>query len=137
MQLEEITMPDTQLTKEYTVSQELLASSMGSGSLPVLATPAVAAFFENTAMELAAKYLSEGQTTVGSKITVEHLAPTAPGCKVTVTAALVAQENRLFQFRLEARDNAGVIATGTHERVSVKSQRFLEKANARKDSVTQ
>lgn len=129
-------MPDTQLTKEYAVSQELLASSMGSGSLPVLATPAVAAFFENTAMELAAGYLAEGETTVGSKITVEHLAPTAQGCQVTVTAVLEAQEKRLFRFRLEARDNAGVIATGTHERVSVKSQRFLEKVNDRKSAVT-
>ncbi|MFU0832000.1 MAG: Dihydrolipoamide acyltransferase [Oscillospiraceae bacterium] len=130
-------MPDTQLTKEYAVSQELLASSMGSGSLPVLATPAVAAFFENTAMELAAKYLTEGETTVGSKITVEHLAPTAPGCKVTVTAELESHEKRLFRFRLQARDNAGLIATGTHERVSVKSQRFLEKTNDRKSAVAE
>lgn len=128
-------MPETTLTKEYTVSQELLASSMGSGSLEVLATPAVAAFFENTAMDLAAGYLSEGETTVGSKLTLEHLAPTAPGCKVTVTAELTEHVKRLFRFRLEATDNTGVIATGTHERVSVQAERFLKKADERKSAV--
>ncbi|MCI1966610.1 MAG: thioesterase family protein [Oscillospiraceae bacterium] len=127
-------MPDTQLTKQYSVSQELLASSMGSGSLPVLATPAVAAFFENTAMELAAKYLADDETTVGAEITVKHLAPTAPGCPVTVTAVLEEHEKRMFRFHLEAKDNAGVIATGTHERVSVKSERFLKKADERKNT---
>ncbi|WP_411677939.1 thioesterase family protein [Caproicibacter sp.] len=130
-------MPDTRLTKEYAVTQELLASRMGSGALPVLATPAVSAFFENAAMELAAGSLADGETTVGSKITVEHLAPTAPGCVVSVTAELLEHEKRIFRFRLEARDNAGVIATGTHERVSVKSDRFLQKAEQRKSAVAE
>lgn len=130
-------MPDTRLTKEYTVTSELLASHIGSGTLPVLATPAVAAFFENTAMELAAAYLSEGETTVGSNITVEHMAPTAPGCSVTVTAELEAHEKRVFRFRLEAKDNAGLIASGTHERISVAVDRFLKKAEDRKNTVAE
>lgn len=130
-------MPDTTLTKEFNVTQELLASRVGSGALPVLATPAVAAFFENTAMELAAGYLGEGETTVGSKISLDHLAPTAPGCKVTVTAELTEHEKRVFRFRLTAKDNAGVVATGTHERVSVTSDRFLQKAQKRKSTVTE
>ena len=126
-------MPDTSLTKEYAVTQELLASRMGSGTLPVLATPAVAAFFENAAAELAAGYLAEGETTVGSKITVEHLAPTAPGGKITVTAELVGREKRAFRFRLSASDEAGPIAAGTHERVAVRSERFLQKAQDRRN----
>lgn len=128
-------MPDTSLTKEYAVTQELLATRMGSGTLPVLATPAVAAFFEETAAELAAGYLAEGETTVGSKIAVEHLAPTAPGEKVTVTAELTEREKRAFRFRLEARDGAGLIARGTHERVAVEGRRFLLKAQDRKNPV--
>lgn len=127
-------MPDTKLTKEFTVTEARLASRVGCGALPVLATPAVSAFFENTAMEVAAGYLAEDETTVGSKITVEHLAPTAPGQKVTVTAELEEHEKRIFRFRLEARDNAGVIATGTHERVSVKKERFLQKVSSRKNA---
>lgn len=128
-------MPDTSLTKEYAVTRERLASRMGSGTLPVLATPAVAAFFEETAAELAAGYLAEGETTVGSKIAVEHLAPTPPGGKVTVTAELTEREKRVFRFRLQAYDEAGPIARGTHERVAVESGRFLQRAQDRKGPV--
>lgn len=125
-------MSENKLTKEYTVTEDLLAVNMGSGSLRVLATPAVAAFFEGAAAELAQESLQEGDATVGSKITVEHLAATAPGCRVSVTAELTEREGRIYRFRLQANDNAGIIATGTHERVAVTAGRFLQKAEKRK-----
>ncbi len=125
-------MKETKLNREYTVTEEMLATSVGSGSVRVLATPMVAAFFEGAAAELAQPYLDDGCTTVGSKIAVEHLCPTAPGCKVTVTAELTEVSGRLYRFKLEAYDNAGLIATGTHERVSVKKESFAAKAEARK-----
>lgn len=123
---------EVKLTKVYTVTEEMLAVNVGSGSLRVLATPTLAAFFEGVAAELAAPYLEEGCTTVGTKISVDHLAPTPLGAKVTVTAFLKEREGRLFRFSLEASDEAGKISEGTHERVSVKSARFTEKAEARK-----
>ncbi|QEY35103.1 thioesterase [Caproiciproducens galactitolivorans] len=126
-------MKETKLTREYTVKEEMLAVNFGSGSVRVLATPMVAAFFEGTAAELAQKNLEEPYTTVGSVITVEHLAPTALGCKVSVTAELTEIDGRIYRFKLEAYDNAGLIATGTHERVSVKKDRFEEKAENRKN----
>ncbi|NLG93613.1 MAG: thioesterase family protein [Clostridiales bacterium] len=126
-------MKETKLTREYTVKEEMLAVNFGSGSVRVLATPMVAAFFEGTAAELAQKNLEEPFTTVGSVITVEHLAPTALGCKVSVTAELTEIDGRIYRFKLEAHDNAGLIATGTHERVSVKKDRFEEKAENRKN----
>lgn len=121
----------TSLSTEAVVTQDMLACSVGSGSLPVLATPAVAALFEQSASLLAQKYLDEGITSVGTKLSLSHDAPTAPGAHVTATATLVAQEGRVFRFTLEARDDAGVIATGTHERVSVKAATFPAKAEAR------
>ena len=127
-------MKETKLAREYTVTEEMLAVNVGSGSLRVLATPMVAAFFEGTAAALAQSDLEDIFTTVGSKITVEHLNPTALGCKVTVTAELTEVAGRVFHFQLEAHDNAGLIATGTHERVSVKKESFAAKAEARKNS---
>ena len=137
MDPEEITMTETKLTKEYDVTQERLACEVKSGSLPVLATPAVAAFFEETAAALAQTYLGEGETTVGSKIAVVHLAPTLPGDRVTVTAQLMAQEGKIFRFQLEAYDAAGLAATATHERVTVNVERFMQKAEARKGSANE
>lgn len=127
-------MKETKLTREYTVTEEMLAVNVGSGSLRVLATPMVAAFFEGTAAALAQAELEDIFTTVGSKITVEHLNPTPLGGKVTVTAQLAEQDGRFYRFVLEARDNAGLIATGTHERVSVKKEQFSAKAQARLDA---
>ncbi len=125
-------MKETKLTREYTVTEDMLAVNMGSGSVRVLATPMVVALFEGTAAELIQNELAEGITTVGSKIMVEHLCPTALGVKVAVTAELAEENGRVFRFALEAKDNAGVIATGTHERVSVKKESFAAKAEARK-----
>ncbi|MCI1954765.1 MAG: thioesterase family protein [Oscillospiraceae bacterium] len=125
-------MAQTQLKKEYTVTEEMLAKKVGSGSLPVLATPVVSALFEGAAAELAQGYLSEGITTVGTEITVRHTAPTPCGAKISVTAVLTEQEGRKFRFRLSAEDEAGPIASGEHERVSVKAERFVQKAQARK-----
>lgn len=126
-------MESKKKVKEYTVTEDLLASNVGSGSLPVLATPAVSAFFEETSAELAKDYLDSGFTTVGSKITVEHLAPTALGCKVTVKSELAEHSGRFFRFNLSASDNAGVIAKGVHERVSVSAEKFMGKVRSRKN----
>lgn len=125
-------MSEKILKKEYTVTKEMLAEHVGSGSLPVLATPVVAAFFEGAAAELAQGFLPEGITTVGTEITVRHTAPTPCGAKLTVEAELTEQTDRTFRFRLTAADEAGQVADGEHERVSVKAERFVEKAQARK-----
>lgn len=125
-------MNETKLTREYTVTEDMLAVNVGSGSVPVLATPMVAAFFEGTAAQLAQTYLDDTCTTVGSVITVKHLNPTACGCKVTVNAELTEVDGRVYKFNLEAFDNAGIIAKGTHERVSVKKERFIQKSQERK-----
>ena len=125
---------DKTLTKEYVVKPEMLATAVGSGSVEVLATPMVAAFLEGAAAELAQKELQEGWTTVGSQITIELLCPTVTGVKVEATATLTEVDGRMYRFTLEARDNAGVIARGTHERVSVEKERFFAKAQARSQS---
>lgn len=125
-------MAQNTLKKEYTVTEEMLAKRVGSGSLPVLATPVVAALFEGTAAEMAQAFLPEGVTTVGTEIIVRHTAPTPCGAKLTVEVELTERTDRTFQFRLSAVDEAGQVASGEHERVSVKAERFVEKAQARK-----
>ena len=129
---EEIKMPVKTLKKEYTVTPEMLAEHVGSGSLPVLGTPVLAALFEGAAAELAQGYLPEGVTTVGTEITVRHSAPTPCGAKITVEAELTEQTERSFRFRLRAEDEAGEIADGDHSRVSVKADKFEQKAQARR-----
>lgn len=119
-------------TREAVVSKDMLAVSVGSGSVEVLATPMVAALLEGAAADLVQAGLEEPYTTVGSSITVEHLCPTAEGVSVRAVATLTGMEGRSYEFTLEAFDNAGLVAKGTHTRVSVKRESFARKAAERK-----
>lgn len=121
-------------TKTATVEEKDLACNVGSGSIAVFATPMVAALMEGAAAELAQKALAEGLTTVGTQIVVNHNAPTVQGMTVTAEAELTETDGRVFQFIVRAYDDAGEIACGTHTRVSVKVERFLEKAEQRKEA---
>ena len=124
-------MNPNELIKKFTVGPSQLATAMGSGSVEGLATPAVAAMMENTAAALAQACLEDGLTTVGTRLALNHKAASPVGAEITVRAVLEAREGRVFRFTLTASDNAGEIADGVHERVSVKQASFAEKAKAR------
>lgn len=118
--------------RELTVTHDKLAVSVSSGSVEVLATPVVAAMMEGAAADLAQTYLDDEFTTVGAEICVQHLAPSPEGVKVKAVAELTAVEGRKYSFSLKAFDEAGLIATGTHQRVAVRRGSFAKKAAARK-----
>lgn len=122
------------LTKKMTVTQDRLASTVGSGSLDVLATPAVAALMEGAAAELAQSVIEDNAfTTVGTAISIEHTSPTPPGAEVEAEAVLIKTEGRFYYFELSARDKSGEIARGTHTRVSVNAAKFQQKADGKFD----
>ncbi len=123
-------MSEKSLTKTLKVEEENLACAMGSGSLMVLATPAVVALMENAAAELAQIELdNEELTTVGTMISIEHTSPTPIGAEITATATLTKVDGRMFYFEVVANDKKGEIAKGTHTRVSVKAEKFQMKAD--------
>lgn len=119
------------VTKTDIVTADKLACNVGSGSVAVYATPMVIALIEGAAAELAQEIVPGGCTTVGTKISVEHLSATAEGAEVYATAQLVECDGRKFEFVVEAYDNAGMIAKGTHQRFSVKADKFISKATAK------
>ena len=124
------------LSKSLLIGEENLACSMGSGSLRVLATPAVVALMENAAASLAQEVLGdEALTTVGTMISIEHTSPTPLGAEVTATATLLEQDGRTFRFEVRASDKKGEIARGTHTRVSVKAEKFQQKADGKFDEI--
>ena len=120
--------------REWTVTKEMLAVQMGSGMVPVLATPALIACMEHACMRLVQPAFGEGITTVGTRVEVAHLAPTPEGARIQVTATLLATDGRRFTYRVEASDESGKIGEGSMERQSVRLSSFGEKAEARKRS---
>jgi predicted thioesterase len=114
-----------------TVAPSMLASAVGSGSLDVLATPALIALMEEAACQAVAAYLGSDQTTVGTRIEVRHLAPTPPGVEVRARAEVVEVDGRRLTFRVEAFDPTEKIGEGTHERALVDPVRLLARAAAK------
>lgn len=123
-----------QYTKTVTVTEELLAKTVGSGNVEVYATPMMLALMEGAAAELTARFLDEGETSVGSRIESSHLLPTLAGGTVTATATVIAAEGRKISFSVKAEDEGGLIGEGTHDRVVVGLERFMQKAAERKNS---
>ena len=110
------------------VEREDTAKEVGSGDLLVYATPCMAALMEGAACEAIAEALGENQTTVGTMLNIEHLSATPVGLEVRAEAEVTAVEGKVITFDLRAFDEVGEIGKGTHKRVIVNSQKFLEKA---------
>ena len=109
------------------VSDVNTAVALGSGDMPVLATPAMLALMENAAMLAVAPHLPEGSTTVGGQIESSHLRPTPIGAEVEAVATLERIDGRKLYFSVVARQGADVIGEGTHLRFIVDRERFMAK----------
>ena len=116
---------------ETVVTPEETARAMGSGELPVYATPAMLLLVEETAWKSVAPQLEPGQGTVGTRLEMAHLAATPPGRRVRCETVLTEIDRRRLVFSAVVWDEAGKIGEGTHERFIVDNDRFLAKANAR------
>lgn len=109
------------------VSMDNCALTMGSGSLLVFATPSMVALMEKAATLAIADKLSEGQTTVGIKVDISHVAATALGKTVTATAELTAVNGKMLAFKIAAHEGDKLIGEGYHERCIVDSAKFMSK----------
>ena len=114
------------LQKDYWVTEEVTIKFMGSEVIPVLSTPALIMWLEMASREAAQPLLDSGEETVGINVQVKHLAPTPLGIKVRVKTKIVTVDGRRFCFTVEAFDEFGKIAEGSHERVRVLVSKFAK-----------
>ena len=118
-------------TLERTVTEEVTAKAMGSGELPVFATPAVVVLAEECAWKSVAGELEEGQGTVGTRMELSHLAATPLGMTVRCETELVEIDRRKLVFTIAAYDGVDKVAEGRHERFIVDNAKFLSKAESK------
>ena len=123
--------PGLQAEFELTVTDADTAAQWGSGLVPVYSTPALVGAMEKTAVLALEKHLPIGQTTVGGRIEVQHLAPTPVGMKVRVAAELIEVEGRKLVFKIEAWDEVEKIGEASHDRFVVDQFKFMEKVRAK------
>jgi len=115
-------------TAELVVTDDDTAAALKTGDVPVLATPRVVRLAEEATVLAVHGRLDEGTTTVGYRVQLDHLAPTAVGGHVHAEAMLEAVEGRRLTFRVSVNDGHGLVAAGRITRVVVERARFLEKA---------
>ena len=112
---------------EDLVREENTARAVGSGTLPVFATPAMTALMEKAAWTSLAPHLAEGEGTVGTKLEITHDSATPLGMKVWAESEVTAVEGRRVVLKVSAYDERGLIGQGTHERFVIQNERFLAK----------
>jgi predicted thioesterase len=112
---------------DLTVTEADTAKALRSGDVPVLATPRVVGLVEEASVKAVAGWLAAGCTTVGMRIQLDHLAPTAVGSTVRAQATLERVEGRRLIFAVSVSDDRGLIAAGKVTRVMVETERFLDK----------
>lgn len=115
-------------TLTFTVTDADTAAAVGSGSLPVLGTPRLLAWCEAATCAAIDPALAPGETSVGTRVELEHVAASAVGQQVEVTASASYVDGRLHRFTVGARNvGAKVIGTGEITRVVVDAERFLSR----------
>lgn len=114
--------------RSLTVTDSDTALALGSGDVPVLATPRIVAVCEAAACAAVEGQLEDGTTTVGLAVDVKHLAPIAVGCTVDAEARLEAVDGRRLTFSLKVMMGDTEVARGRHVRVLVDRAQFLERA---------
>ena len=122
------------LVKEIThvVTGDDTAATYGSGLVPTLSTPHLVALMENAARETVQPQMAEGQSTVGTRMDMRHLAPTPVGMEVRVRAELVEVQGRRLRFHIEAWDAVEKIGDGDHERFIIDWERFMRRVEEKR-----
>jgi len=117
-----------------TVTEADTAAKWGSGLVPVFGTPSLVGMMEAAAVKALDGYLPEGQTTVGGHIDVRHLAATPIGMQVRARAELTSIDGKKLTFQIEAWDDAEKIGEALHERFVIDTEKFITRAEAKRQS---
>lgn len=121
--------PGQAAEQSYVVDESDTATALGSGDVPVLATPRLLAWLEAATVSAVKDGLPDGATSVGTRVDLEHVAASPVGVTVTVKAEVVAVDGRLVQFDVVALHPDGkLVAHGRIKRVNVDRARFMARS---------
>jgi fluoroacetyl-CoA thioesterase len=114
------------------VTPNLLANRFKDATLPpILATPVMIMIMENAALNAIKPFLDAGESALGTRVDVRHLAATPAGRRVTGEAEVTKVDGRRIELRIRATDGTEEIGVGTHERMVIDLAKFSERMKAR------
>lgn len=111
--------------KSIVITDEVTASKVGSGLLPVYATPSMIALMEGTCAESVQPYLAEGEGTVGVAVDIKHIAATPVGMTVRCESLLKEVNGKKLVFEVNVYDEKGLVGTGIHKRAIINNEAFM------------
>lgn len=117
---------------ETIVTIDNTAKAFTSGALEVFATPAMISLMEETCWKMIQPELEEGLGSVGTKVDVSHMAPSAIGMTIMCEATLIEIDGRRLTFEVVCSDENGMVGMGTHERFIINNEKFMAKAQGKK-----
>ena len=112
-------------TAETIVNDSNTAISMGSGSLPVFATPAMIALMEAAACNAIESTLSADETSVGISIHADHIAASSIGDSIKAVASISEKDGRIITFTIECFAGDLKIGSCIHKRCVVNKEKFM------------
>lgn len=117
------------------VTEELTAAYVGTGNVPVLATPMIALFVEKICHEMVEHLLPPENVSVGISITLNHFAPTPLGDDVRIRAEIISVEERRISYAATIWDSQEKVGEAEHTRVIVSRERFLSRSRSKTTSL--
>jgi fluoroacetyl-CoA thioesterase len=116
------------------VTPDHLANRFKDATLPpILATPVMIMVMENAALNAIKPFLGAGESALGTRVDVRHLAATPAGRRVTGEAEVTRVDGRRIEFTIRARDGDEEIGIGTHERMVIDLAKFAERLKTKSD----
>jgi fluoroacetyl-CoA thioesterase len=121
MGLEDVGAGDT-ASVDYTITKEMTVNRTGADGADVLSTPWLLNLMELTCIEATDGKLAPDMASVGYAVDgLRHLAPTAIGATVTVTAKLTALDGKKFTYDIEAVEDGKTIGVANHRRAAIRT----------------
>ena len=117
----------TPATASLTVGDEDTAIAVGSGDVAVLATPCLVAVCEQATVVAVTDMLGSGETSVGIRVDIEHLAASAVGATVIATAEIRSVDGNSVTCGVEAHEGSKLVGRGTVVRLRVERDRFMSR----------
>ena len=126
--------PGLKHTQSVTVTEEMTPPHLRGDAIRVLATPDMVRLVEQTAIQCVQPYLDPGQSSVGTTVSIKHLAGTPEGMKVTVNVELTEIDRRRLGFKFEVHDEIEKVGEGTHERFIIDRESRLPRLQQKVDA---
>ena len=122
-------------TYEYktVVTESVTAGALGSGGLPIFATPCMITMMEAAAYYYMKENLPEGKSSVGTLVNITHVSPSPVGMEVRAVSEVIAisENGKMYDFKVTAYDSKGVIGEGIHQRAIIDVERFMAKCQGK------